>query len=529
MPSIKIATIQDNPYRDRNLFPTDPAKIESLKESIEQTGFWDNIMVRPKFNELVDGTIIEDHEQLAAIIANNEIDWENQEFELAYGHHRIDTLIELGYESIDIPVKYITDEDMMRIMANENKEGWGSGIKNKLETVRQVKARLEDMFNDYAGYADYVATVGQENVVFSKKQFQDAKTQGIGYRTVQSFLGASWNPTDVRIPMAVFKAVEKGYFKQEDVFDFETLGILDSFTACVVALYEGGKIKQKVEEPKTDDAGKVMRDDSGEPIMVKVDKFVTAPAPTWPAYYKQQMVEKLIQQCLPTEMKDERGDEDLEMVKEAVLTQSQLNKRRVSMLKNQSAPTTGAAKAFDLKTAIVREFFPGFDPACPDDERENLHKQLVGKDMDNFKKAMGEWIAIDGIVKELEEKFAVLLAPLEDAQPDDLQQEMDEEAGTSADYDSDFKDMELDLDEDQEGEAVAKPIGKISSDVVALLTVACTGIDGLIDRAEEVDIDTDEVLSDSIRISITKLAKLYHDAASPEDLKMLFAEIAEEL
>lgn len=532
MPKVLISNIVDNMYRDRNLFPTDPAKIESLIESINQTGFWDNIMVRIQFNELADGTIIEGHEQLAELLIGG-LDLTGEKLELAYGHHRLDALIEAGYTEIDIPVKFITDEDMMRIMANENKEGWGSGIKNKLETVRQVKGRLEDMFQDYAGYADYVATVGQDKVVFSKKQFQDAKTQGIGYRTVQSFLGDSWNPTDVRIPMAVFKAVEKGYFKQEDIFDFETLGILDSFTSCIVAMYEGGKVKQKVEVEKKDDAGKVVRNEAGEPVLVKVDKFLTQAAPNWPLGIKAKFTSKLIDQCLPTAVKDERGDEEVEFVKEATLTQTQLNKRRINMLAKQSAPTTGATKAFQLNKQLIRDFFPAYDPNTPNEEREALYAQLTGKDMETFKTdpGMADWPALPGVVAELLDIFECLKSPLSEDTPDDLQAEMDEEAGTSEDFESEYQDLEMDLeDEDEEtGEKVSKPLGEVARGVVDLLNVAMTGVDNLSDRGSEIDLDEDVLLNEALRIALAKTSKLYAVAGSLEDLGMLFNEIMDTL
>jgi len=528
MPKVLISNIVDNEYRKRDLFPTDPTKIASLVESIDQTGFWDNILVRFHFNELADGTVIDGVEQLAEIMASG-IDLSQETLELAYGHHRLDALIEAGYTEIDIPVKFITDEDMMRIMANENKEGWGGSIKSILETVRQVHGRLTGMFSEYTGYADYVATVG-DKVMFSKKQFRDAKANGVGYRTVQTFLGDSWNPTDVRIPLAVFKAVEKGYFTQQDIFDFPTLGILDSFTACVVAMFEGGKIKEKVEVEKKDKEGKTVRDEAGDPVMVKTDKFVTVAAPNWPVAFKEKMVAALVKQCIPAGVKDDNEEETYEYVKETLLTQSEMNKRRVNMLKKQSAPTTGGVTVFRLRKEIIRQYFPGFDPQTPDEEREKLHAQLVGKDMATFIDTDGikGWSLLEEMVGMLKDAFECLLTPLSESEVDDLQSEMDSEAGTSEEFESDYKDLEIVLDEkDEEGNVVETPIGQISRDVVDLLSVSVVGIDGLTLRASEINLEADELLNSALRIAIAKTCMLYAGASSVDDLGFLLKETLE--
>ncbi len=531
MPLVKISNIVDNMYRDRNLFPTDPTKIAALVESINQTGFWDNILCRVQFNEVSDGTVILDKDHLIELMADGSLDLESEKLELAYGHHRLDALVEAGFDEIDIPVKFITDEDMLRIMSNENKEGWGGSIKSILETVRQVKGQLNSLFQDYSGYADYVATVGKEKVAFSKKQFQDAKVNGIGYRTVQAFLGDSWNPTDVRIPMAAMKAMEHGYFEQKDIFHFPTLGILDAFTACIVALYEGGKIKERVEVDKLDKEGKIVRDADGNPVKVKKDQFTTVLAPAWPLAFKKKMTKSLLEQCLPSDTKDDQVEEVLDYVKETILTQSEINKRRVNMLKKQSAPTASGTAEYRLKKEIVRAYFPSFDPATPDEEREKLHAQLVGKDMKDFMADpdIAGWGLLDGMVADLEDMFKVLLSPLEEG-ASDLQEEMDQEQGTSESYESDYKDLEIELDEkDESGAVIAKPIGQVARDVVDLLLVAKAGMAGLTLRASEIDLDSDEVLNEALRSAITDTCVLYASAASTEDLGYLVREVMESL
>ena len=45
---IKIKDLTPNPFRDSEHYPIDQEKVESLKRSINKTGFWDNILAREK-------------------------------------------------------------------------------------------------------------------------------------------------------------------------------------------------------------------------------------------------------------------------------------------------------------------------------------------------------------------------------------------------------------------------------------------------------------------------------------------------
>lgn len=114
---VKLGQLSSNPFRDIKNYPIDKQKVEQLKKSIKQTDFWDNILAREK-----DGKI-----------------------EIAYGHHRLMALQEL-YDSdyeIDIPIKELDDETMIRIMANENMEYWNGNPEVIIETIRVVKKYLE--------------------------------------------------------------------------------------------------------------------------------------------------------------------------------------------------------------------------------------------------------------------------------------------------------------------------------------------------------------------------------------------------
>ena len=110
---VKIKDLKPNPFRDMKNYPINQEKIQSLTNSINQTGFWDNILARKN----------------------------NGNIEIAYGHHRLVVLKKLFKpdDCVDIPVRELDDPTMIRIMANENDENWGTSPKIIDETVRIVR------------------------------------------------------------------------------------------------------------------------------------------------------------------------------------------------------------------------------------------------------------------------------------------------------------------------------------------------------------------------------------------------------
>jgi hypothetical protein len=108
---LKLCDLKANPFRHLARYPLDERKIEALMGSINQTTFWDNLMARPATNG---------------------------QYEIAYGHNRLEALRRLKVKEIDIPVRDLSDDDMARIMANENMEEWSHSSKIEQETIRTV-------------------------------------------------------------------------------------------------------------------------------------------------------------------------------------------------------------------------------------------------------------------------------------------------------------------------------------------------------------------------------------------------------
>ena len=111
----KLSEIEPNPFRRLDLYPVQPDKIEALKGSIDSTGFWDNLVARPKPGN-------------------------PHHAEIAYGHNRLEALDQLyGQEyEVSLVVRDLSDELMLKIMAAENMDEWSSSALVTLETVRAV-------------------------------------------------------------------------------------------------------------------------------------------------------------------------------------------------------------------------------------------------------------------------------------------------------------------------------------------------------------------------------------------------------
>jgi len=163
---IQIKDLKPNPFRDMKNYPINEQKVKSLTNSINQTGFWDNILARGN----------------------------NGNIEIAYGHHRLVALKKLFKpdDYVDIPVKELDDSTMIRIMANENDENWGTSPKIIDETVKAVIKFLEEH--------------PKEILKFSKEKIR--KHGIITGEIISKFLNGNWSESRVNFSLERIKAEE---------------------------------------------------------------------------------------------------------------------------------------------------------------------------------------------------------------------------------------------------------------------------------------------------------------------------------
>lgn len=120
---IALKDIRPNPYRDFTRNPLKQSKIEELCASIKETGFWENIEVR----KAPDG----------------------KGYEMAYGHHRKAAAELEGITEANFIVRSLSNEMMLRKMARENSETYGSN--DVLSTIEIIAAVVK-------GYAEGTLT-----------------------------------------------------------------------------------------------------------------------------------------------------------------------------------------------------------------------------------------------------------------------------------------------------------------------------------------------------------------------------------
>jgi len=200
---VQIKELNPNPFRDLENYPFNAEKIDRLKKSIEATGFWDNILARQ-----VNGKI-----------------------QIAYGHHRLKALQEVytpEYQ-VEVPIKDISDELMLKIMANENMEEWQSSVAVIDETVRAVRKFLLN---------PDLTQVGQKHSDY------------IGVDEIAIFLG--WNVGRVTHSLQRINAVESGKVDKQAVEMIPTAKAASAFASKAkdhnLTVNQQRKVAQKIKD-----------------------------------------------------------------------------------------------------------------------------------------------------------------------------------------------------------------------------------------------------------------------------------------
>ena len=190
---IKVAELKANPFRNIENYPINRDKVEALKASIEETSFWDNVVVRP--NPDGDG------------------------YQLAYGHHRWWALLELKILEVDIPVRDLDDATMLKMMADENIDVWRQNTVVINETVLAAKLFLEKELAKYDNWEDFRSGGFPRPIFDSEPQFRSVKGKGwVGREIIMRFLGDNWSEETVRRALAILND-EKVHRSASECFD----------------------------------------------------------------------------------------------------------------------------------------------------------------------------------------------------------------------------------------------------------------------------------------------------------------------
>jgi DNA repair exonuclease SbcCD ATPase subunit len=114
----QLKDVRPNPFRRSEKYPILKEKVEELVESIETTGFWENIVGRD-----VDGKL-----------------------QVAYGHHRLEALKKVYplTQEFDWRVRKLSDGTMVQMMARENSEAYKQNADVLLESIRATVQALAE-------------------------------------------------------------------------------------------------------------------------------------------------------------------------------------------------------------------------------------------------------------------------------------------------------------------------------------------------------------------------------------------------
>lgn len=110
MTDIPLHLIRPNPFRDFELHPIDEAQVAKLKESIGADGFWVSVVAR-------------------------QVD---EQYEIAFGHHRIEAARGLGMDTVPIEVRELSDWQMVRMLASENATQRGTTAAASLDAIAAI-------------------------------------------------------------------------------------------------------------------------------------------------------------------------------------------------------------------------------------------------------------------------------------------------------------------------------------------------------------------------------------------------------
>ena len=189
---VKIKDLRPNPYRNLESCPVDKERVDNLIKSINETGFWSNILARER----------------------------NGKFEVAYGHHRLVALKKVFKpdDEVDIPVKELDDATMLKIMATENHEHWGLIPSVRCDAVKEAKKFLEDPANKEI----------LSNLPGVTERLR-SKNYPIGAKIIADFLGDNYSEFSVWETLKIIKLVDEKELAKEVADSMPSMNSINNF------------------------------------------------------------------------------------------------------------------------------------------------------------------------------------------------------------------------------------------------------------------------------------------------------------
>jgi len=183
MTKFRVGDIRPNPFRDLARYPLDPVHVDRLRASIRSTGFWSTVVARK-----VDGVP-----------------------EIAFGHYRLEAARQEYGENGRIPlnIEALSDDQMLRMMAEENMEASRNAAEAAHEVVRAVVLAYAEgrvALEPAAQHRGEARCAPSFRPVIL--QNNSAPTLTYTVSTIVSFLGGTWSANRVQNALTQLAATE---------------------------------------------------------------------------------------------------------------------------------------------------------------------------------------------------------------------------------------------------------------------------------------------------------------------------------
>jgi len=115
---ISLSKVDPNPYRMLGDYPYSEEKLSVLVRSIKDVGLWEGVIGREKDDRV----------------------------EIAFGHHRIEAAKRAGLSDVNVVIRELSDDDMLRFMGRENGEDYRTDFLVLLETWEAAVKQLTSSY-----------------------------------------------------------------------------------------------------------------------------------------------------------------------------------------------------------------------------------------------------------------------------------------------------------------------------------------------------------------------------------------------
>jgi hypothetical protein len=189
---VQLKDVHPNPFRNMERYPIHKQKILQLKNSIQSTEFWDNIVARER---------------------------EGGGIEIAYGHHRL--------AALNWIVRDLDEDEMLKIMAHENLDEWGHDSAIERETIRAVVeaygrgqislGKPSKSTNQNALRYAPSFCMEKHGVATRSLSLSERRANPYTADTINAFLGGTMSANTIKFTLQALCLVERGHLKESQL------------------------------------------------------------------------------------------------------------------------------------------------------------------------------------------------------------------------------------------------------------------------------------------------------------------------